>query len=381
MSSDGKVGSSHISRIILNQTKKPILIKFEESLGKKESKSKNDKKKIWKCMNYVCTSTCTDSKCPKKYCPKTCHDPKCNDPKNNKFCKKQCHDKNCTEKKCIMKCHNSKCGHQKKLCDFQNPGENDQCIACASKRYYKCTCPVGRGLLYEIAEPLIPNPKMSTDYLFSCCNSPFIGSIKLDFPPNICMGSVECVCINNSLHIIHSDDFSNKLKENAQFYFTYFMNEGSCWPTMKYVEDYLEEKQKEQEAVNFDETNKTKKDPLLVDVVKQLKRLNSDEIKKSDQSCVICIDDIKEKKTVIELPCNHQFCENCLIDWFKEKNTCPCCKVIPTIEKSNKVAEKTSLAQLDPDELQKIYFDKLLEQEKNELSELDFGDLDKSNYV
>ncbi|KAH6961716.1 hypothetical protein BKA56DRAFT_532127 [Ilyonectria sp. MPI-CAGE-AT-0026] len=49
--------------------------------------------------------------------------------------------------------------------------------------------------------------------------------------------------------------------------------------------------------------------------------------------CTICIDEMKVGETVIYLPCNHWFHEDCVVLWLKEHNTCPVCRT--PIEKND----------------------------------------------
>jgi len=41
-------------------------------------------------------------------------------------------------------------------------------------------------------------------------------------------------------------------------------------------------------------------------------------------NCPICFDDINHNK--ITIICNHDFCYQCLNEWFKNHNTCPICR-------------------------------------------------------
>lgn len=41
--------------------------------------------------------------------------------------------------------------------------------------------------------------------------------------------------------------------------------------------------------------------------------------------CAICTDDIKD---VVELECSHEFCRECIMEWFKQKHACPVCRAI-----------------------------------------------------
>ena len=43
--------------------------------------------------------------------------------------------------------------------------------------------------------------------------------------------------------------------------------------------------------------------------------------------CTICLDKYKKKEKIIELPCNHNFHEKCIKEWFeKDNNSCPNCR-------------------------------------------------------
>ena len=41
--------------------------------------------------------------------------------------------------------------------------------------------------------------------------------------------------------------------------------------------------------------------------------------------CAICLDHIKHGHIVMDLPCNHNFHEECVVQHLKEKKTCPEC--------------------------------------------------------
>ncbi len=44
------------------------------------------------------------------------------------------------------------------------------------------------------------------------------------------------------------------------------------------------------------------------------------------KECYICLKYFTKNKKVRKLPCNHQFCEECLKPWIKTNYTCPTCK-------------------------------------------------------
>ncbi len=55
----------------------------------------------------------------------------------------------------------------------------------------------------------------------------------------------------------------------------------------------------------------------------------NNEISANDFSCAICLDeiDLSETEKNVKLACKHIFHEVCIKDWFKEKHTCPLCRI------------------------------------------------------
>jgi hypothetical protein len=69
--------------------------------------------------------------------------------------------------------------------------------------------------------------------------------------------------------------------------------------------------------------------PVKQNVLDLLPESKLKEVKKLPQdkkSCVICLEDYKENDTILTIPCYHIFHKKCVIDWFKNDNTCPICK-------------------------------------------------------
>ncbi|KAK6591185.1 asparagine-rich protein [Cryptosporidium xiaoi] len=53
------------------------------------------------------------------------------------------------------------------------------------------------------------------------------------------------------------------------------------------------------------------------------KSQNLDEDKKT---CLICLENFKDKQEILWLPCTHCFCKECIISWFNRGSVCPICK-------------------------------------------------------
>jgi hypothetical protein len=62
---------------------------------------------------------------------------------------------------------------------------------------------------------------------------------------------------------------------------------------------------------------------------------NLDHVVKCGGECTICMQDIKLKETIYQLPCSdkHIFHTGCLDKWMRIKGNCPICRAnLPTVE-------------------------------------------------
>lgn len=49
--------------------------------------------------------------------------------------------------------------------------------------------------------------------------------------------------------------------------------------------------------------------------------------KSSEQEeCAVCLEELKEEETLMQLPCDHRFHSKCLVPWLHNNNHCPCCR-------------------------------------------------------
>ena len=46
----------------------------------------------------------------------------------------------------------------------------------------------------------------------------------------------------------------------------------------------------------------------------------------SDELCSICLNNLDEEQTYTLEACNHQFHTKCIINWFRNSSSCPCCR-------------------------------------------------------
>jgi len=44
------------------------------------------------------------------------------------------------------------------------------------------------------------------------------------------------------------------------------------------------------------------------------------------KACTVCQDDYNEQDELVEMPCGHEFHDNCVVNWLKLHNTCPVCR-------------------------------------------------------
>lgn len=60
------------------------------------------------------------------------------------------------------------------------------------------------------------------------------------------------------------------------------------------------------------------------------------------------MDDFEEQTVVVEMPCGHLFCESgCLVNWLKNSNCCPLCRVVLPEEEAEDEAEDEVQEQMD----------------------------------
>jgi hypothetical protein len=96
----------------------------------------------------------------------------------------------------------------------------------------------------------------------------------------------------------------------------------------------------------INEHNRVSKEQINLDVVYDLLGINMDHYDppskealaqcqtfhyhkgEEEMTCTICLCDLENDDEVIQLPCHHQFHNQCLSQWIKNNCTCPICKFI-----------------------------------------------------
>ena len=71
--------------------------------------------------------------------------------------------------------------------------------------------------------------------------------------------------------------------------------------------------------------------PTSTEFVSNLQRTNVTQehlkaMTDTTKQCTVCQEDYKEDEKLIELPCKHQFHEDCILPWLNIHNSCPTCR-------------------------------------------------------
>lgn len=79
--------------------------------------------------------------------------------------------------------------------------------------------------------------------------------------------------------------------------------------------------------------NKYGNPPASKDEVSKLEKIivtenNIDDVKliAAESCCSVCKDDFILNQSLLKLPCNHIFHDDCILPWLKERNSCPTCR-------------------------------------------------------
>ena len=85
---------------------------------------------------------------------------------------------------------------------------------------------------------------------------------------------------------------------------------------------------------SFRNAQENKKPPVAKEAIERLTKFKMNEkyCKKNDKgvmeqpTCSVCLSDINMEEETILVPCGHLFHCQCILDWFKQNNTCPVCR-------------------------------------------------------
>lgn len=75
--------------------------------------------------------------------------------------------------------------------------------------------------------------------------------------------------------------------------------------------------------------------PLALNILNNLEEVPASSLENAiGEKCSICLEEFNSEDTLISLHCGHMYHNNCLRQWFTEKNTCPQCRAVPRISSS-----------------------------------------------
>lgn len=108
-----------------------------------------------------------------------------------------------------------------------------------------------------------------------------------------------------------------------------------------------------EQIINYimaNDTNRYGNPPASKKVVEELEKvcindenLTSIKLSTGELSCSVCKDEFEVKQNLITLPCKHNFHDECILPWLKERNSCPTCRYeLPTDDKDYE-ARKNSM--------------------------------------
>ena len=70
--------------------------------------------------------------------------------------------------------------------------------------------------------------------------------------------------------------------------------------------------------------------------------------KKDQKDCQVCLEKLEKGVMVMQMPCNHEFHENCLRGWLTQHYTCPICRYELEYEEVQPNRKITAPAQMTP---------------------------------
>ncbi|XP_033127726.1 E3 ubiquitin-protein ligase RNF8-like isoform X3 [Anneissia japonica] len=118
----------------------------------------------------------------------------------------------------------------------------------------------------------------------------------------------------------------------------------------KKLEDVITKKQEEFKTLESELLKSKLNSRLKVEIAKQKAMEKVSDVMESELQCSICAELFIQATT---LNCSHSFCHTCIMEWFKKKKECPCCRT--------KVTTYTRSIVLDN------YIDKMVESLSEEL--------------
>ncbi|KAK3079875.1 hypothetical protein LTS18_003701 [Coniosporium uncinatum] len=72
-----------------------------------------------------------------------------------------------------------------------------------------------------------------------------------------------------------------------------------------------------------------------------LKYVSKNDLQQDQHTCAICMKDFRDDSKIVQLPCGHPYCEECIVTWLKEKgrHKCPYCNFVCFIKEDHAFVE------------------------------------------
>ena len=137
---------------------------------------------------------------------------------------------------------------------------------------------------------------------------------------------------DNSYRVLFNEN-NNTIKLYCQFLTTEINAVSRCISLLRnIIDEYLQSgNQGNDENYNFtdlfNELFYQSSNGVNENLLISLPKIKVDDDSKLEQDkCVICLENFKKGDELIRTPCFHCFHSKCIIEWFKNNNTCPICK-------------------------------------------------------
>lgn len=73
-------------------------------------------------------------------------------------------------------------------------------------------------------------------------------------------------------------------------------------------------------------SNPNSRIPASDAAISRCSKVRFEELTNDNSVCPVCTEHFSETSDIIKLPCNHVFDRQCVVDWLRQKNSCPVCR-------------------------------------------------------